>query len=260
LYGRRKNVVESKLLISEGERSRFAWQLISLCVLGEGLETPPDHDPKGQSSSTKGRGLIAIVPISCGQTVVDEAPLVMVEGHSRDVPDALFEIDQRLHESGKVVLRLAIPAVLQQVDEKLWHGLSRASLGLQAHLDARSVVDALHHHCPHTQSFSTALWDELLAVLIANNYATPNGGAALFLTGSMLNHSCKPNCTLIGYMFVASRDIAAGEELTVSYCPADMESEIRRKLLLRNYGFECTCELCCSNKCWEVDFSTSSSH
>ena len=57
---------------------------------------------------TKGRGLIAIAPISCGQRVVDEAPLVMVEWHSQDIPVALFELDQRLHESGKVVLRLAL--------------------------------------------------------------------------------------------------------------------------------------------------------
>lgn len=192
-------------------------------------------------SPTKGRGLIALAPISCGQTVIDEAPLAMAEAHSRDIPAALIELDQRLHESGKVVVRLALRMVLQPVDQKLWRGVS---LGLQVRLDTRGVLDALHHHCPHTRSFSEALWDELLAVLISNNYATPNGGAALFSTGSMLNHSCEPNCARKGNLFVSNRDIAMGEELTVSYCPTDLEPEMRRKLLLRNYGFECTCELC----------------
>ena len=85
-----------------------------------------------------------------------------------------------------------------------------------------SIAPISCHFLKHGGVISLQSW------LIANNYATPNGGAALFLTGSMLNHSCKPNCTLKGNVFVASRDIAVGEELTVSYCPADLEHEMRR--------------------------------
>lgn len=61
-----------------------------------------------------------------------------------------------------------------------------------------------------------------------------------FLPGSMLNHICDLNCFLEG---MASRAISPGEELTVSYCPHDLSPDTRRKLLPRNYGFKCACDV-----------------
>ena len=53
----------------------------------------------------------------------------------------------------------------------------------------------------------------------------------------MFNHSCNPNCGLRGEItFVAIRDIAADEELTIDYAFVDNE----------DYSFTCTCgEKCC---------------
>ena len=40
--------------------------------------------------------------------------------------------------------------------------------------------------------------------------------------GDMLNHSCEPNCGILGQLLVvAMRDIAAGEELTFDYAMSD---------------------------------------
>lgn len=40
--------------------------------------------------------------------------------------------------------------------------------------------------------------------------------------GDMLNHSCEPNCGLLGsQLLVAMRDIAAGEEITFDYAMCD---------------------------------------
>lgn len=40
--------------------------------------------------------------------------------------------------------------------------------------------------------------------------------------GDMLNHSCEPNCGLLGQLLVvAMRDIAAGDELTFDYATCD---------------------------------------
>ncbi|KAJ7290259.1 hypothetical protein C8J57DRAFT_1114289, partial [Mycena rebaudengoi] len=66
---------------------------------------------------------------------------------------------------------------------------------------------------------------------------------------SRANHSCSPNATLQFYMpsfsyrLFAVRDIAAGEELTVTYtyldCPA-----AERHAKLKNFRFTCTCASC----------------
>ncbi|KAK4186437.1 N-lysine methyltransferase SMYD2 [Podospora australis] len=64
-----------------------------------------------------------------------------------------------------------------------------------------------------------------------------------------INHACKPNCftryspnTLLMEV-VAYKDIAPGEELSLSYAPLNILSKDRKELL-KFWGFECTCALC----------------
>ncbi|CDJ36314.1 zinc finger MYND domain-containing protein, putative [Eimeria mitis] len=68
------------------------------------------------------------------------------------------------------------------------------------------------------------------------------------------NHSCFPNAAIVfggpqglqEIAVVASRSIAKGEEVCVSYVsPAAVRQERRTKLYL-GYAFTCTCVLCCS--------------
>lgn len=77
----------------------------------------------------------------------------------------------------------------------------------------------------------------------------PLKGAAVFPLVSGINHSCDPNCEVAyvednGVMIVARRDIAAEEELTISYVDPDMDDEDRREELEETYGFECACAKC----------------
>ncbi|KAL0025179.1 hypothetical protein WJX77_004990 [Trebouxia sp. C0004] len=44
--------------------------------------------------------------------------------------------------------------------------------------------------------------------------------------------------------FVASRDIAAGEQLCISYIDASMSVKARQQQLDWGYGFRCSCETC----------------
>lgn len=71
-----------------------------------------------------------------------------------------------------------------------------------------------------------------------------------------MNHSCTPNC-LVAYdtttaekmggpaeaCIFATKDIAPGEELTISYIDASLPLRERRELLA-HYGFECQCSKC----------------
>jgi hypothetical protein len=67
----------------------------------------------------------------------------------------------------------------------------------------------------------------------------------------MLNHSCGPNCAVRqgehGVIeVVVLRDVAAGEELFISYVDLDRfpETKERRRHLLEQYRFLCHCNIC----------------
>ena len=77
----------------------------------------------------------------------------------------------------------------------------------------------------------------------------PARGAAVFPLASGLNHSCAPNCEVAfaednAVFVVATRDVALGEELTISYVDASGADDERREELRETYGFECACVRC----------------
>ncbi|KAH9443392.1 hypothetical protein Pst134EA_031294 [Puccinia striiformis f. sp. tritici] len=68
------------------------------------------------------------------------------------------------------------------------------------------------------------------------------------------NHDCRPN---VGYRMdhvtqtlhmVAFREIAAGEELTISYRSSELTRKVRQDSLEEDYGFRCTCSHCQMNE------------
>ncbi|CAK4699536.1 unnamed protein product [Aphanomyces euteiches] len=79
-------------------------------------------------------------------------------------------------------------------------------------------------------------------------------GMALFPTFSMLNHSCDPNCA-IAYVgdsasitVFATKPIASGEELTISYIDHNQAVYERQDELKSRYGFTCVCARCSSSQ------------
>lgn len=71
---------------------------------------------------------------------------------------------------------------------------------------------------------------------------------------AMLNHSCAPSCAVEALWDAESRspavrvfaevDIAAGEELTISYVPRSATRAERKTRLTQGYGFTCACTRC----------------
>jgi hypothetical protein len=78
-------------------------------------------------------------------------------------------------------------------------------------------------------------------------------GTGLYAVGCCMNHSCEPNVAVAKTgdgrddttAFLALRDIAAGEELCISYID-DEDTLLRRERLerLQDYLFECNCTKC----------------
>jgi len=64
----------------------------------------------------------------------------------------------------------------------------------------------------------------------------------------MINHACQPNSwwTFNGCEFQlrAVRDIAAGEELSISYIGITASYKSRQENVTKDWGFECSCLLC----------------
>ena len=81
----------------------------------------------------------------------------------------------------------------------------------------------------------------------------PLDATALYRTVCKLNHSCDPNCKVVfetaaaAAKLVTLREVAAGEELTISYCDASA-AEPERAAALRNYHFRCGCQRCVAER------------
>lgn len=73
---------------------------------------------------------------------------------------------------------------------------------------------------------------------------------AIFPDAARLNHACSPNAMYylvpdtLTHVVHATRDIAVGEEITVSYIGVMQGIDSRRRMLREGFGFECGCERC----------------
>ncbi|KAJ3083564.1 SET and MYND domain-containing protein 3 [Quaeritorhiza haematococci] len=95
---------------------------------------------------------------------------------------------------------------------------------------------------------------QLLAQFRCNNFSIhddqlfPTGVEGTFPLGSLLNHSCLPNC-VVAYerrtqVVRTIRDVTADEELTIGYVDSMLTRQERRRKLTEQYAFLCECERC----------------
>ncbi|KAI8868057.1 SET domain-containing protein [Ramicandelaber brevisporus] len=107
--------------------------------------------------------------------------------------------------------------------------------------------------CPTTDSLQDAL-----ARFQCNNHGVYDEqmfpvGEATFVLGSMLNHSCLPNCFQMYRLRRGRRpevvircavDVKQGEQLTIGYVDPLVDRVTRRIKLRERYNFKCTCVRC----------------
>lgn len=99
-----------------------------------------------------------------------------------------------------------------------------------------------------------------LAIFETNFLLLCNGGlqaaknteekAGIFLLASRINSSCTPNVSKSWddirntMVFRTLRDVEEGEELCYNYCEVLATKETRKRQLLEEFGFDCTCAAC----------------
>ena len=157
----------------------------------------------------KGKGLIASQFIRRGTLIISEAPLFTTEG-------------------------LQDPATIEKDLGKIVRGLPKD--GVRAFL-------SLHNNNPGSEPFSN--------IIRSNGYplGPESDIGGIFPLVARINHSCRPNAQHAWndkqqkMLVHAVRDIAAGDEFTLSYI-AGGPSNVRKSNIKTYFGFDCACELC----------------
>lgn len=181
-------------------------------------------------AGAKGFGVFATRPIASGTRIIADRILLSID--NRDTS----------------VLRAA--ARLKSED---LNGLLSLSLNTAKQKSLSYLAAAVWGSFPSLGSVTQRR--DLLNIFYNNNFALsgPSGKRAVFLTVARLNHSCIPNSqgnlntALPGSQFTihALREIAEGEEITISYLHDELGiRSVRQKVLKDGYGFECACEIC----------------
>lgn len=106
---------------------------------------------------------------------------------------------------------------------------------------------------PLMAAAATASSSSFTAALLQAASASPASqalGSAVYSAASLANHSCDPNADAAWprgdarLRLTARRDIAPGEQVTITYVDASLGVEERRALLKHSYGFVCACARC----------------
>ncbi|KAF2108902.1 hypothetical protein BDV96DRAFT_652503 [Lophiotrema nucula] len=114
--------------------------------------------------------------------------------------------------------------------------------------EEQDVIMSLAAYYKPDESIHDPNADRLKVIFRSNAYNTGKD-IGLFVKFSRINHSCRPNA---GYAWnhrtgkrtlYAHRNIAAGEELSVSYIGL-LSIKAGRQSRLNTYGFTCSCEAC----------------
>lgn len=121
---------------------------------------------------------------------------------------------------------------------------AKEDLGLLEQAVSRlySVLDTNCHSKPKGDSSGANL----------SNSAPINDESALFFLGSLMEHSCTPNCRVsldftngpAKISVISTSEIVSGDLVTISYLPQELLSFFERTLMLKSKGFACACKLC----------------
>ncbi|KXJ89121.1 hypothetical protein Micbo1qcDRAFT_235460 [Microdochium bolleyi] len=202
-----------------------------------------------RASPGKGLGVFARVPISRGTQLMTEAPLFAVEP-PEFYPGKGYKLDDMLAGISNEVGRLSEDdrAVFEDCYEHLEEHEIAEPEAFTAETNDDHQSDSVGSGEP-APLFTHAQKLRHMRIFRTNAYMLPDERSAMFPLVARINHSCAPNAANVwddesGLRVIwASRDIARGEEIFVSYVPLLRDTPARRARLAQ-YGFVCGCEVC----------------
>lgn len=194
----------------------------------------------------KGLGLFAEEDVPTGEAIIVEKPS-LVHGPLTEEQDARFWCDPK-----------NIGRQFANTD------LVRNFINLSQ--EDQSDIMSLYN-C-HEKQFPSKSWcpgecpngSTLAGKFLTNRFRISSRLTGIFFRCAIINHSCDPNCTFHieangsidaedqWLVIEASRDIKAGDELTISYIPCGDSFGERQAFLSLCYGFKCVCSWCVEEK------------
>jgi len=205
------------------------------------------------SGAERGRGLFATRNIQPGDLIMAETSFCCVwrrEDANLSALECNASTPNEAHPSYVGLWRSAVNEVdknpLRGADLMQLHG-NYKGIGTQVNeVDGVAVVDAFQvHDIVACNSFALSPIDQ---TDLSNYERLVEGSSAMWIRLSYANHSCIPNSQKTTYgdlmLLHATRPIAEGEEITVSYLGDCKNFEARKKKMRVNWGFQCECPLC----------------
>lgn len=196
---------------------------LNMLATGAAKGAPPPRGSKFRIEEVKGSGLgaIAVEALYPGEQLLAEKPL--------------FRISAPEMVAARAAGRKAQEAMISD-------RLARASVADQAAFWALSDC-----HSGKEGRTAFGVWQTNAIATGVDAAETENG---LYLIGSRINHSCKPNVNrcwipeLGAEVFHAIQEIEPGEQLTIYYVDPTATHDERQKLLWQSFSFRCRCNLC----------------
>ena len=177
----------------------------------------------------RGKGLVASKGIKMGALIVkDKGAVTMKKQEAESGPEILSQLDN-----------------ISKEERKQFFSLTKS----------KRFLDSLEKHIKDLAEVDQSIRDIIDATAIfQNNVITlgTNDTCSVYLSHSLLNHSCAPNSSLVPSVaspgcaeLRAIRDIKKGEEITISYILGwSCISRVERQKELNKWGFVCDCSLC----------------
>ena len=171
--------------------------------------------------SDKGKGLVASKDFKKGQVLFQETAAIIVHAPSGIVPlQELKDQISKMSEEQK-----------NKFDQLKPRGVFRPD----------QLAAALRENCLHE-----------LDIFLSNSVHRTDGDQMLFLSNSLMNHSCAPN-VIVHQRYTAAadelevralKDILKGEEVTQCYTRGLMTSSQMKTKLQEDFHFDCKCGVC----------------
>lgn len=195
----------------------------------------------------KGLGLFAEEDVPAHETIIVEKPS-LVHGPLTEEQDARFWCDPK-----NISRQFANTDLVRN-----FMNLSQEDQSdIMSLYNGREKQFPSRNWCPGERPNGSTLAGKFLT----NRFKISSRLTGIYFRCAMINHSCNPNCTFhivetkgstdAGNQWLvieASRDIKAGDELTISYIPCGDSFEERQALLSFCYGFKCVCFRCTEEK------------
>mmetsp|Transcript_4045 Transcript_4045/g.6272 ORF Transcript_4045/g.6272 Transcript_4045/m.6272 type:complete len:481 (+) Transcript_4045:141-1583(+) len=188
-----------------------------------------------------GRGIFATTFVPAGSLILSELPIIQWNA-STDFSSVV--------DIGNIITEIfSSPAILSSIN--LLYPRPTDIIPEQSYDDMKALFDEHDgNYLSDLRSMCNCSMREAIRVaLVIRHNGFKNG---LYTQQCMMNHSCLPNCIKLtpGSKYAPSeiwstRDVALGEELTISYVyPLESTALYTRTYLKKSHCFECRCPSC----------------